>query len=774
MYRIFCPSFITITTLLVISLAGCDAPPLDLPTNDGSSPSGGVTPTSSPSSSATPRASFVKDESCRQCHERQFELWIGSDHERAMDHATATSVLGDFNDATFTHYDETWRFFKEGEAFKIGLREGDGEETIYPVEYTFGVRPLQQYLVPFSGGRYQCVPVSWDVEKKQWYHLYPEEKIRANDPLHWTGRLQNWNYMCAECHSTDVKKGFDNVTNTFNTTFSDINVGCQACHGPGESHLAWANAPERGRDDDYAARGLTVDFKWNSAQYQADQCARCHSRRAPARAEDDPAHAFLDNFRLSTLDDGLYFPDGQIDDEVYVYGSFIQSPMYHAGVRCTDCHDPHTTRTIVPGNDLCVRCHQNLPLAPFPTLKPGIFDDKSHHFHEPGTPGAQCVNCHMPERTYMGIDARRDHSFRVPRPDLSVALGTPNACNQCHTEEDAQWAADAVKQWYGDQSRAGTPHFATTIAAGRAHMAEAEADLAALSQDPETSAIVRATALELLQDYGGRDATDALLAGLKDESPLVRTQAAGGMDRLPPEARGEVLGPLLLDPMASVRMDATRLLAGVPNLDGKTGAVLEEAIAAYEALQLSSGDQPEAHLNLALLYASQGDMAAAEASYKTAIARDPQFIPARVNLANLYNSQGRNGEAEHLLTEALSLAPNEGELHYSMGLLLAEMSRLDEAGVYMKRATDLLPDRSRLFYNYGLLLQHQDQREGAEAALTRAHELEERDGTILQALVILYVQDGRVEEAKAYAQKLLALDPQNPQLQQWVGGILAG
>ena len=748
-------------------LPGCGEPPLAGP--DARPP---ASPAAAPI--ANTAATFVKDESCRQCHERQFDLWIDSDHERAMDHATPDSVLGDFDGATFTHFDETWRFFKEGEAFKVGLREGAGEEAVYHVEYTFGVRPLQQYLVPFPGGRYQCLPVTWDAVKRQWYHLYPEEPIRRGDPLHWTGRLQNWNYMCAECHSTDLQTNFDDLANTFNTTYSDINVGCQACHGPGSAHMDWAGAPERTRDSEFEKRGLLVDFKWNTAQYQVDQCARCHSRRAPSVAEDDPARPYHDNFRLSTLDEGLYFADGQIDDEVYVYGSYIQSGMYHAGVRCTDCHDPHTTKPIAVGNELCVRCHNNVPLTLFPTMKPGLYDAKSHHFHEPGTPGAQCVNCHMADRVYMGIDARRDHSFRVPRPDLSVALGMPNACNQCHTDKDAQWAADAVKEWYGEGGRWNTPHFATTIAAGRAGEPGAEARLAALSKDPETAAIVRATALELLHDYTGRDATEALLAALKDESPLARTQAAGGMERLPLEARGEVLGPLLMDPMATVRNEAARLLAGVPGLPADTRDALADATGDYMALQRSIGDQPEAHLNLALLHGARGDLASVEAAYRKAIERDPQFIPARVNLANLYNSQGRNDAAERLLAEALGLAPNEGELNYSMGLLLAEMARLEEAAVYMKRATELLPGRSRVFYNYGLLLQHLERRDEAEVALQQAHRLEERDMTVLQALIILYLQQQRPDHARTYAEKLLALDPDNPALQQWVGGIFEG
>ena len=769
---------------LMVALSGCGEAPLTSlsptsPTEDTPVPAPiEPAPAKEPAAPApdvnpsAPIAAFVQDVSCRECHETQFSDWLGSDHERAMDHANATTVLGNFDNATFTHFDEHFRFFREGDAYKVGVHTGDGAETVYPVTYTFGVRPLQQYLVPYEGGRFQTLPVAWDVEKKQWYHLYPEEPLREGDPIHWTGRLQNWNYMCAECHSTNVQKGFDNITNAFTTTFSDINVGCQACHGPGSNHMDWAKSSVLAKSETYNAHGLVVDFKKGTGAYQVDQCARCHSRRAPAQAEDAHSRAFLDNFQLSTLQEALYFPDGQIQDEVYVYGSFVQSPMYHAGVRCTDCHDPHKGTLVLPGNDLCVRCHQDIQLPQFPTLKPGVFDNKSHHFHEPGSTGAQCVNCHMPTRTYMGIDARRDHSFRIPRPDLSAALGVPNACVQCHTDKEAAWAQETVTAWYGDKPPEATAHFATIIAAGRRGDAAAEGALAELAGDLKVPAIVRATALELLQNYGGAPATEALLAGLKDQSPLVRSQAVGGMDRLPPEARGEVLGPLVMDPMASVRISAARLLAGIPSLPADVTAGLATAVEEYVALQFSTGDQPEAHLNLALLYGAQGDVAKAEAAYRMAITRDKQFIPARVNLANLLNGQGRNEEAEHLLLEAINLAPQEGELHYSMGLLLAEQSRLDEATTYMGEATRLMPTRGRVFYNYGLLLQHLERRAEAEVALAKAAELSPQDGGILQALIILYSQEERWEAAKPHARALLALEPNNPQLQAWVGDIL--
>jgi cytochrome c553 len=294
MYRVFQIQVAAALFVGALIIPGCGEAPLETLTDPAAKPQAPPVAAPLPEAPAPSPAAFVKDTDCRSCHEPVFAEWIGSDHERAMDHATPATVLGDFNNATFNHFDDQWRFFKEGEAFKVGYRVGPGEERVYTVEYTFGVKPLQQYLVPFPGGRYQCVPVAWDVDEKRWDHLYPDAPLREGDPLHWTGRLQNWNYMCAECHSTDLQKGFDNKTNTFKTTFSDINVGCQAGHGPGSTHVEWARLPVTTPKDAYVATGLVVDYKSNKGAYQVDQCARCHARRAPARAEDEPARNFLD------------------------------------------------------------------------------------------------------------------------------------------------------------------------------------------------------------------------------------------------------------------------------------------------------------------------------------------------------------------------------------------------------------------------------------------------------------------------------------------------
>ncbi len=373
---------------------------------------------------------FVDNRICQSCHPQAFEDWQGSHHDQAMQQATEATVLGDFDNAAFTHQGMTSRFFTRDGKFFVHTEGPDGQMADFEVQYTFGIDPLQQYLIPFPGGRLQSLPIVWDVRKQRWFHLYPDETVKPGDALHWTGLYQNWNVMCAECHSTNLNKQYDRETQTYQTTWSEINVSCQACHGPGGRHVDWAkreadNLSAQDRQSNAPVTDLVVDFAKLDGPGQVAQCARCHSWRRQVSAKDQHGRSLFDDFVPERLQTGLYHADGQILDEVYVYGSYVQSKMYRAGVRCTDCHQPHTLKLRAEGNALCVQCHQSQPDKRFSTLAAKAYDTPEHHFHPTGSAGAQCVNCHMPDQTYMRIDPRRDHSFRVPRPDVSVKLGTP-------------------------------------------------------------------------------------------------------------------------------------------------------------------------------------------------------------------------------------------------------------------------------------------------------------------------------------------------------------
>lgn len=727
------------------------------------------------------KADFVERQLCIECHEKQYKEWIGSHHDRAMDVANKKTVIGNFNNSTFTAHGVTSTFYKKDGEYFIRTDGPDGKLHDYKISYVFGFHPLQQYMVAFPDGRIQLPDIGWDDNPEEkggqrWFHIHPDEKITPKHVFHWTRRFLNWNYMCGECHTTNFQKNYDLETNTFKTTWSEIDVGCQACHGPGSIHVEWARAFEEtgsgdDQDDQYDNMGLEVNLKADDSHTQIEACARCHSRRNGLRRDYQYGRPFMDYYVPQVLIDPFYYSDGQILDEVYVYGSFIQSRKYQQGVRCTDCHNPHTARLHVYGNELCTRCHDAEPVQPLGTVTRKEYESPDHHFHGQDSPGAQCVECHMPETKYMIVDPRRDHKFQIPRPDLSVKLDIPNSCNRCHTEKSAQWAADKVNEWYPStrEMRETETHFAEIFAAGQSDNPEAENGLIKIAGDDAQPAIIRATALNILSRYRSQAAREATASALGDDDPLVRYEALRGVSVLIPktmdageqERKYSLLIPLLNDPVRAVRAEAARALTEVPAelFDQLHQQDYGEALDAYKERQESIADRPEAHLNLGLMYQNMGQNVMAEASYKTAIRLVSDFIPARFNLANLYNALGRNKDAEKQFLEIIAFEPDNGEAFYSLGLLQAEENRLDEAVDSLSRAVELIPDRARMRYNYSLALRHIGRHADALSEMLKAFEIDQHDPGIVQATAIFYIQEKQWDKALPFAQKLVELVP---------------
>ena len=726
----------------------------------------GAGPWSAGRGSSPSKVAYVDNQACGTCHEPQTREWTGSHHGLAMQHADAKTVLADFNDARFAQFGVTSRFFKRDGKFFVNTESSDGKLADFEIKYTFGVAPLQQYLVEFPGGRLQSLTIAWDVGKKRWFSLYPGERIALDDPLHWTGRYQNWNMMCGECHTTDFKKGYDPKADTYQTTWSGLNVGCQACHGPGGDHVAWAKKGSKG-----GPSGLLVGFKAADSRYEVDACATCHSRRGRIASGEHPGRPLYDTLRPEPLRIGLYHPDGQQLDEVYEYGSFRQSRMYQRGVRCSDCHNPHSGKIRAEGNAVCAQCHQPEANPRFPTLARKVYDAPAHHFHKVDSPGARCVNCHMPTKSYMIVDPRRDHTLRPPRPDLSVKIGTPNACAGCHRDRTAEWAVAALAKWYGPE-RSKSFDWALVVAAGRARARDGAPALIAAAGDRELPAIVRATALGLLRAYGPQG-SGVMTAALRDGDPAVRVAAVGALEAVPQPERLAAVAPALNDPIRAVRIEAARVLAGVPaeRFDAAQRKAFDAAVAEFIEAQMAMADMPASHLNLAVLYVSQGKRDLAESEYLTALRMDPYFVPARANLVTLYNAMGRNADAEQILREGIKRTPNEGDLHYSLGLLLAEEKRLGEAADALKTAARLLPQRARVRYNLGLALDRLSRDPEAEAALLQAFQLDPRDPDIVYAIATFYVRHGQLKRALPYAERLVEILPSEAQPRQLLEGI---
>lgn len=715
-------------------------------------------------------AAYVDNKLCLGCHQAQANAWRDSHHALAMTEPTSLTVYGDFNNKTFTHEGVTSRFFQREGKYFINTEGPDGKMADFAVSYTFGVAPLQQYLISLPGGRLQAFQIAWDTERKRWFHLLPREQTPPGDVLHWTGRYQNANTMCLTCHTTGFKKGYDAATDSFSSTWHEPNVSCQACHGPGEKHLQWATEQAKGiRNSINATKhlGLTVTAQMLSGKQQADVCSACHSRRSELSVMHQPSEHYLDNHRPSLLTEGLYHADGQQLDEVFVDSSFRQSKMFAMGVSCTNCHNAHSGKLKLPGNAVCTQCHGVESNPAFPSAK-GNYDSPAHHFHQAASAGAQCVSCHMPTKVYMQIQARPDHAIRIPRPDLSMRIGTPNACNQCHSDKSAQWASKKIVSWYGPGRRKES-HYGETFFAARLNLPGSLDALTTLASNSVQPSIVRATALDALR-HDGSFRIEARIAATNDPDPLVRASAADSLENATPERRVGALFPLLSDPIRAVRIAAARAMSTVPysQLDPAQYQTLEAALSEYIATQQIALDMPGARLNLGALYASRGQYDLAESHYLAALKIDPDFTPARANLAILYNTIKRNSDAERVLREGLKRRPDIGVLHYSLGLLLAEEQQMRESVDALANAARLLPGRSRIHYNLGLGLMQLRKNKQAEMALQKAHNLDPADAAIPYALAILHAQSGQRKKALEWAMKALSISPNDRQALQLV------
>lgn len=695
-------------------------------------------------------ASYIGSTACQSCHAKEFNDWTTSDHHLAMQHAHDTTVLGDFNNTTFVADGVTNKFFKRDGKYFINTKGDDGKNQDFEVVYTFGYFPLQQYLIAFPGGRLQATRVSWDSREKKWFHQYPGQHVHHKDWLHWTGNAQNWNTMCASCHSTDLQKNYQFTTDSYATTWKDINVGCETCHGAGSKHLDFMASDEYKRGVRIKNGGLFYGKNVNP-QLQLNTCAPCHARKSDIAQKFMQTSELMDDLIPQIIDAEYYYADGQIKEEDYEYSSFAQSKMFHKEVRCSNCHNPHSGKRLAEGNALCMSCHEPK------------YNTEQHHFHKINTEGAQCINCHMPMKTFMGNDHRRDHSFRIPRPDQSIVWDTPNACTSCHKDKSNTWAADAIKKNYGP-TRA--YHFSDDLLPGSELTDKSEKHLLKLLADTLQPEIARATAVYYLGNIPTQQSANALIEALKDKKPLVRYHALRALDNFPPQIWQSVAYQNLTDKVRAVRIASADLYHTVTEV---LPASVRNAYAAADAenkkyLQYQT-DFAVGNVMLADYHLQGGDHLNAIIHYVRGLKKDSLMNYARLNLSATYSAAGKNSEALKTLKDAAAIDPKNDRVFYNLGLLYYEMSDIPSAMESFKKSVQLNSSNAGLYYNYGLLLQQQGKQKEAEQILLKGYAMNPQAININYALAYLYTNQNLVQKARVHAEVLRRLDPNNPEYQ---------
>ncbi|MFN5642566.1 MAG: ammonia-forming cytochrome c nitrite reductase subunit c552 [Sphingobacteriales bacterium] len=690
---------------------------------------------------------FVGDQSCQSCHKKEYDLYKQSDHFRAMMPATDSTVLGNFNNSTLTADGVTSTFFKKDGKYFINTEGPDGKNQDFEVIYTFGFKPLQQYLIAFDGGRYQVPRVSWDVVNKKWFHQYSGQKIHHRDWLHWTGAAQNWNTMCASCHSTNLKKNYDLEKDNFHTTWTGITVSCESCHGPGKKHIEFATTGGYANGKKEQSFLLPLNA---SNRIQVNSCAPCHARRAEIGQFVVDAHELLNTHIPEIPTTEFFHADGQVDDEDYIYTSFLQSKMFHRQVTCSNCHNAHSGKLVKPVTQVCRQCHEP------------SYESFEHTRHV--STQVNCVSCHMPSKVYMGNDVRHDHSFRVPRPDQSVAFGTPNACNNCHTDKTAKWSADAVVKWFGVTRKY---HFSDDLIPGSKGDFQAERNLQKLWADTSVPDIVKATAIHYMRNIQTISVVQTVKKALAYPDAQVRYRAVQTLSVFPLQQWKDDVLPLLHDKVKAVRIAAADALLAIGNeqIPGEYTNAYEMAKKELQDYLLYQADFSVGNVMIGDFYYRQRDLFNAEKFYWRGLKKDSMMNYVRFNLSALYNSQMKNAEALNILNQARLTDPSNPRVYYQLALLQVEMNDRKAAETNFNWAVKLGSNEPRLYYNYGLLKQQDGQIKEAETVFLKGLTIDPENVAISYALAVLYIQQGNKVKAAIPAKLLRKKDPQNPDFQ---------
>jgi tetratricopeptide (TPR) repeat protein len=787
------------------ALAGCSG---------SQAPGGGATGAASglPRADREVFAEYAGSASCRGCHTAIGDGWQRSHHglaERAV--SSALDSLAFAPPRAFQHgTQQTEVSLIGGRARLVALGPGN-RQAPFEVERVIGADPLRQFLTPFPGGRWQTLEASYDPRRGEWFDVYGNEDRMPGEWGHWTGRGMNWNSRCASCHNTRLRKNYDAAADRYTTAMAERSVGCEACHGPMKAHVRWQTGHARRSDGGSGGAPRDPTLKRLTRDQGLETCGSCHARRGDLTGDFVPGDHFDDHYLLTVVDESdTYYPDGQVHDEDYEYAAFLGSRMHAAGVRCIDCHDPHTAATLWPGNLLCLSCHgertsrpersAHAPGETAPPLLPigPLIDPVRHGFHhvdalyfarggadtaalarrDPAMvakSGGECVNCHMPQTTYMERHRRHDHGLTIPDPLLTERYGIPNACNRCHADRSATWARRKVDAWYGARMERPSRRRAVAIAEARRGMPAARDTLVAMLAG-EPVQYWRAVAAGLLPRWAGDPVVAAALAtGARDSSALVRANAVralgSGVEDRARDAAGDrragarsILEAALADPVRVVRHEAAWALRA--QLDPRNPAAVEtRRILAFD------DDQPVGQMREGAWHLARGELDSSLAHYRTAVEWDPNSAPLRHDYAIVLARLGQNDEAVRQLEQACRLEPLEAEYRFKLALAWNEVGRPDSAIAALRSAVTLDPAYARAWYDLGLALDAAGREREALGALVRAEAANPRDADAPYARATILLKLGRRAEAREAAAHALRAQPDHRSAAELIRGL---
>jgi tetratricopeptide (TPR) repeat protein len=700
---------------------------------------------------------YVGSRSCRECHERFYNLWSPSHHGKAMqpvEDVIKNKEL-ELTDKSLKVGDHWFEVLPNGsELFMIEKESKKSQKELnrYPAKWALGGRNIYYFLTPFSGGRLQTMPLAYDINRKEWYSN-PASAVRhfvdmnaSDEEIDWKHSLYTFNTTCHSCHVSQLQKNYNLSTNTYHTTWREPGINCETCHGPSEEHIRVCREAEKNNEVPEDLKIISV--KNYTPQQHNSACASCHAKGVPLTKAYNPGDEFFQHFDLITLESPDYYPDGRDLGENYTMTTWFQSKCTaDKSLNCVSCHTSSGRyRYKDNDNEICASCH---------TDKLQNFEEHTYHKLEDSI---TCVSCHMPTTEFARM-TRSDHSMRPPTPATTIAFGSPNACNLCHDEEDAQWANEYVKKWHGNYQNE-ILELATLIHKGRNNDFSNANQMLELINKPEVNVIFRNSMIRILSNHQIADKQSYFLKALEDDSPLIRGSAAEVLRMFVTQQTKQALMTALNDKFLLVRNKASGSLSSFPKefFTQVEWQRVERSLKEYENALLAYPDTWSAHYNLGNYFQGQGRHQEAVSSYEKAIQLEEEALLPMVNASIAYNVLGNNIKAEEKLQQALRLDPNNSAVNLNYGLLLAEKQRFEEAKSHLLRAFENDTTLSQAAYNLAILSAQTDMSK-AEEYISRAYAINSDNPSYGYTYAYYAFQNGHHQQAVRLLKSLISKNP---------------
>lgn len=662
---------------------------------------------------------FTGSASCRECHAKFYELWDTSHHAKAMQPFTpelATDITTMPESVTIK--DKAYQYGSDETGGWVTETFPDGTSKKHLIAYTLGGKNMYNFMTLLERGRLQILPLAYDRNDHRWFdntsdmlikrHFSEEEAINLS--LDWTDRQWAFNTACFDCHVSQLKKNYDVETDSYMTEWGEPGIGCETCHGPGEEHIRVCKEAGEGN----VPKDLKL-LRWKedmNAKQRDESCAACHAKHQPISDSFEPSDRFFDHYDLTAYENTDYFADGRDDGENYTYTLWLANPCMQAGeLECTYCHTSSGRfRFKDEPNKSCLPCHAQR-----------VANVEKHSHHAKDSKGSQCNSCHMPMTRFTSMN-RSDHSFRPPTPATTIEFNSPNACNLCHKDKDAQWADKNVREWHGEHGQDKALKRGHMIKSAREDDWRQLPEILAYMETDDCGPVTTVSLLRLLPNCQNPDKWPAILKQADDKDPWVRSAAAFSLTYEPTPETTDLLLGMLTDDFRVVRHRATEALLarGFARTEAaQTDTRWTKAVKEYEGSLGLWADRWSSHFNKGIFYENIGKPQLALDSYEKSISLRDDVAGPLINAAMSYARQGNMPKATTLITKALKAEPENAMVNVNAGLLEAELGDIVQAEKHFRAALAANPGAAQAAFNLGIMLCNRgDTDEGLEMART--------------------------------------------------------